>query len=268
MSKILIGLLSAHHPSRWGYRDRARQNFLKDSPLDHVFVLGHTPENWPYPIKDDELLADCPDEKEYMPLKNQALFRYALDRGYDYCFRCCDDTWVHVDRLIKAGLEPFDYAGQVPCKFSLGGTFKVWMRYLDYMHGGCGIWLSRKAMEMLVADKWKGPDWVKTMPERIDVGMGIMYSRFETFWDDHWIGEVLKGNLDWNDPLRANPVTAYLANGINVFEDDMLFYNDEPMRAISIHDPGVHKPNAQDMDDLMEQFKKMNRDFVVTGVEK
>lgn len=269
-SRILLGLLSAHHPSRWAYRRGARQAFLKDCPLDHIYILGRPPvDDWPYAREKDEIWVDCDDRKEWMVLKNQALFRYALDNGYDYCFRACDDTFLFPDRIISAGLEPFDYAGQCPCKFSLGGTFKVWMAYLDYMHGGCGIWLSRKAMEMLVADDWKGPDHVQTMPERFNIGLGIMYERFEKYWDDHWIGEVLKGNLSWDDPIRMQPVQAYTRNGIRVYEDDMLFYNDEPMRAISIHDPGVHKPNAQMMDDIKKQFVQLNMEMMnVVGISK
>ena len=238
-SKILMGFISAHHPSRWHYRAILREKCLKDSPLDYVFVLGNDP--YRTPMEDNTLYVDCDDRKEFMVLKNQALFRYALENGYDYCFRACDDTWVFPDKLMKAGLEPFDYGGMMPCKINLGGTFKIWMSYMDYMHGGCGIWLSRKSMEMLVADEWKGPDWVSTMPEVLNVGLGMKLARPKVYWDDHWIGEVLKGNLAWDDPKRANPMQAYADNGIRVMEDDMVFYNDDHTRPIAIHDPGTVK---------------------------
>ena len=260
MQKVMIGFLSAHHPSRWGYRMRAREQFLKNSPIPHVFVLGNPgkPEKGEESFS-DTLFVDCPDEKEYMVLKNQALFRYALNAGYDYCFRACDDTWIFPDRILKADLWEFDYAGQMPCKFSLGGTFKVWMRYFDYMHGGCGIWLSRKAMEMLVDDPWPGPNFTDSMPEKLDVGMGLKLDRPSIYWDDHWIGEVLKGNLAWDDPLRLNPVEAYASNGISIYEDDLMFMNDDPDRPLSIHDPGVRKATPEHILRHVRQWKGIAR---------
>lgn len=258
MSKILLGILTAHHPSRWWYRTAARQNYLKGSELDHLFVFGRAPvSDWPVEQQEDELWADCDDRKEFMVYKNQALFRYALDHGYDYCLRACDDTFLFPDRIVKAGLEPFDYSGQMPCKFSLGGTFKVWMGGpYSYMHGGAGIWLSRKAMQMLVDDRLDSIEC--DMPEKVDVGMGLITVGHKIWWDDLWIGEVLKGRLPWDSPLRANPVEAYHRNGITVFEDEMMFDNSDPMRPIAIHDPGVHKINSKEMDELVEQVKKRN----------
>lgn len=237
MSRILIGIISAHHPSRWHYRSIQREQCLKDSPLPYLYVMGGEPSSFSL-REPNTLYADCPDDVENMVLKDQALFRYALDNEVDYCFRCCDDTWLFPDRLAKANLEQFDYAGQVSCKINLGGTFKIWMKYFDYMHGGCGIWLSKKSMDMLVADEWKGPRWTDTMPELLNVGLGMTMPRPKAYYDDHWIGEVLKGNLSWDDPARANPVSAYANNGIAVLEDEMVFFNDDPSRPISIHDPG------------------------------
>jgi hypothetical protein len=250
--KILIAILTAHHQSRAPYRQRARETYLKGSSLDYRFVYG-TPENGKQP-EEDELFFPVDDRKEYMALKNQAVFQWALDKGYDFCFRCCDDTWVFPDRVAKAGLEAFDYAGQVPCKLSLGGTFKIWMRYFDYMHGGCGIWLSRKAMERIVKAEWKGPE--HDIPKRVDVGLGFMADTSPINWDDKWIGEVLKGEVAWDDPIRNSPLDAYTAQGISVFEDDLLFQNDDPLLPISIHDPGVLKVQGDQFKTLKEQVLK------------
>lgn len=257
MAKILLGLLSAHHPSRWGYRARAREQFLKNSPLPHVFVLGNpfSPNMEENDTHKDILFAKCDDRKESMVLKNQALFRYALENGFDYCFRACDDTWIFPERILKAGFEEFDYAGQMPCKFSLGGTFKIWMRYFDYMHGGTGIWLSRKSMEMLVKDEWD-PNRLLSWPSLLDVGMGLMLSRPPVYWDDHWIGEVLKGNLPFDSPRREHPAIAYAENGISIYEDDLMFYNDDYDRPVSVHDPGVRKPQSWQAVAIMERIKE------------
>ena len=231
--RILIGIISAQHISRMPYVDRMRQH-LKGSPLDYKFVFGGDD------VVDagDFLIVPCDDTRPYMVLKNQFLFKYALDNDYDFCFRVCDDTLVFPDRLQEAHLEQYDYAGNMTAKIQ-AGPVKIPMRYLDYMNGGCGIWLSRKAMEMLVADEWKGP--IRKFPDNLDMGFGLHLNMEPWDWDDRWIGEVLKGNLAWDDPLRSNAFEAYVANGINVYENDLLFFNDDPGFPVSIHDPGREK---------------------------
>src|ERR1700688_1176287 len=156
--RILLGFLSAYHPSRWHRRQILREQCLKNSPLPGKFVLGDEPfpgDRERCGIPDDEILhAPGSDHKKFLHLKDVALFKYALSEGFDYCLRGCDDTWVFPDRIVKAGLEAFDYAGAFTCRFKLGGVFDVPFLRLGYAHGGCGIWLSRKAMQMVVDFQW------------------------------------------------------------------------------------------------------------------
>jgi hypothetical protein len=256
-SSILLGIITAHHPSRWWYRTGARNTFLHGSKLDHVYVFGNPPvPDWPVKREEDEMWVDCDDRKEFMYYKVQALCRYALDAGYQFLFRCCDDTAIYPDRLANAGLESFDYAGNMPCKFSLGGTFKTWFRVYDYMHGGCGIWLSRKAMQMIIDDKLESVEC--DMPAKIDVGFGLTTSGHRFWYDDFRIGEVLKGLLPWDSPVRDQPVLAYQKNGISVFEDEMLFFEDDNSRALAVHDPGVVKRNEDKFSSLQRQIRHRN----------
>jgi hypothetical protein len=257
-SNILLGIITAHHPSRWWYRVGARQTFLSSSALDHVYVFGRAPlPNWVAQPEPDELWVDCDDRKEWMYHKVQALCKYALDAGYSYLFRVCDDTQLFPDRIAKAGLESFDYAGQMPCKFSLGGTFKTWFRGgFDFMHGGTGIWLSRKAMQMIVDDRMDS--CVCDMPAQVDVGFGLTTAGHKVWWDDLRVGEVLKGMLPWDSPVRNEPVLAYQRNGIQVFEDSDLFYESDPSRPLAIHDPGVSKNNGGRLDGLKRQIRHRN----------
>jgi hypothetical protein len=267
-SKILLGFLSAYHPSRWHRRQILLEQCLKNSPIPYKFVFGDEP----YPgdrercgIPDDVLLhAPGSDLKKYLHLKNYALFDYALSNDFDFCLRCCDDCWVYPERIAKAGLEIFDYAGHFPCKFKLGGTFSIPFRYMNYAHGGCGVWFSRKAMRMILDTEWD-EHYLDSWPEKIDVGFGVQFPKPSWLWDDHFFGEVLQGNLAYDDPMREQPWEAYTANGISVFEDEMLFLNDEPQRPLTIHDPGVHKPNEHTMDELVEQLRKQNVTAAQTG---
>ena len=112
-------------------------------------------------------------------------------------------------------------------------------------------------MKMIVEAEWR-EDYFAAWPNELDIGFGLTLPAPTWLWDDFWLGEVLKGNLAWDDPLRQNPLEAYRANGISLFEDEMLFVNDDPERALSIHDPGRAKRNDGRFDDLMKQIKQRN----------
>lgn len=88
----------------------------------------------------------------------RAVCQNMVDGGYDLMFRPDDDTYVRVDRMVRQGMElTSDYAGIEQAGFIIGGP---------------GIWLTRKACEILAhADV---PD-------------------YHTEWrDDAWIGDVLR----------------------------------------------------------------------------
>jgi len=229
--KVLIGLITAHHASRAPHVAAQRER-MKNSPLDYKFVYGDSssqqekiePRN-PLP---DELFFNVDDTKAYMVLKNKALFRWALDNGYDYVFRACDDTIVYPERLVAHidTLAKHDYAGTMCGYGKMAETGEIFvLRYLDYMHGGVGIWLSRKAMEMLLTDDWKGP-WSSPYSKQIELTPGSFFEgSWHVYWDDLWIGEVLKGNLNYNDPRRNNVYANYL---VSVYDAPQLFASNKP----------------------------------------
>lgn len=234
--RILIAFISAHHPSRWPYvaDQRAR---MKNSPVDYKFVYGdvNTQEGATQrtPLS-DELFCSVDDTKAYMVLKDKALFHWALLKGYDFIFRACDDSVVYPERLLSHldTLKRYDYAGTM-CGYGKlldqEGREQIFtLRYLDYMHGGVGIWLSRKAMEMLLADNWKGP-FSSPYPNNIEIVPGQYFKGgWNIYWDDLWIGEVLKGNLNYNDPKRNFIYENYL---VNVLDDPTLFASNTPFDA-------------------------------------
>ena len=267
---IVAAILTAHHPSRWHYRQIARAQFLVGSPIPYKFVFGDAvrERDWDNTgVRQDEVLhSPGSDAKKFLHLKDQAACRWALDSGASFLWRAMDDTWWWPERILKAGLEAFSYAGNFPCKLSLGGTFKTTMRYFDFFHGGCGIWLDRKAMEMIVAATWR-EDYFALWPKQLDIGFGLSLPTPDYLWDDFWLGEVLKGEIAWDDPLRRNPLDAYNATGISLFEDSDLFVNDDVNRPLSIHDPGVPKKNDKRFDELMQQIKAKNIAVVRTGHE-
>jgi hypothetical protein len=227
--RILIGFLTAHHASR-AVHVTAQREWMKNSPIDYKFVYGtaasnNMPNREPLP---DELFFDVNDTKAYLVLKNKALFKWALEQGYDYVFRACDDSVVYPERLLQHVelLAQHDYAGTFCGYGKLPGYGIFALRYLDYCHGGVGIWLSRKAMAMLLADDWKGPfsspltRYVELTPD----GEPFKGS-WHIYWDDLWIGEVLKGNLNYSDPRRNAIYQNYL---VHVLDAPALFASNKP----------------------------------------
>lgn len=88
----------------------------------------------------------CDDSFVSLPEKNRRICQYALDNGYDRLFRCDDDTWCDVALMVRLALEheDKDYAGS-DC-----GGFAI---------GGAGIWLSRRAMQIVADGTWDAGEW-------------------------------------------------------------------------------------------------------------
>jgi hypothetical protein len=229
--KILIGFLSAHHNSR-AVHVHAQRARMKNSPIDYKFVFGNPltqtePCMNRYPLKDELRFDNVDDRKEFLVDKDKALFKYALDNGYDFCFRACDDTIVYPERILQnlELLAQHDYAGTMCGYGMLPGQGIFTLKYLDYMHGGVGIWLSKKAMEMLLADNWKGP-WSSPYSKQIELTPGYFFKgSWNIYWDDLWIGEVLKGNLNYNDPRRDAIYQNFL---VSVLDSPELFASNNP----------------------------------------
>jgi hypothetical protein len=234
-TRVLIGYITAHHASRIPHVQSQRAR-MANSPLDYKFIYGAAESQAvkvePRSPLSDELFFPVDDTKPFMVLKDKALFQWALDHGYEYVFRACDDSVVYPERIIWHFdyLKQHDYAGTMCGYGKIAGTKPgegiFVLRYLDYMHGGVGIWLSRKAMEMLIADDWKGP-YSSPYSNQIELTPGSFFkgSWGHAYWDDHWIGEVLKGNLNYNDPRRNNIYYNYL---VNVYDNPELFASNNP----------------------------------------
>jgi hypothetical protein len=92
--------------------------------------------------------------------------KWVLAHDYTHVYKCDDDSWVHIPRLLASGFEKYDYmGGSRTTNFDLahGGG-------LPFGQGGAGYWLSRKAMQHVAdsaEDFWK---W----QECEDIGVGIL----------------------------------------------------------------------------------------------
>jgi len=224
---VVIMAITAHHSSRTSYQQEFRER-MKDSPLPYFLVYGTAKSNdvcERLPLV-DELFFDVDDRREYMVLKDKALFQWAINNGYTHVFRCCDDTVLYPSRLNHwlPLLSQHDYAGTFCGHGNItdetGNSAIFAIRYMDYMHGGVGMLLSKKAMERLIADKWPGPD-VVPWPDMVEVMPNVWNSGYVKYWDDLWIGEVLKGHIRYGDRRRNNIYENY--GDILVYDDPNLF---------------------------------------------
>lgn len=89
----------------------------------------------------DTVYLDCPDDYWSLPLKTWTMVNWARGAGYTNIFKCDDDSYVHVPRLLASGWEKVDYSGRQ----TFGHTF-------IFAQGGAGYWLSARAMN-IVADE-------------------------------------------------------------------------------------------------------------------
>ena len=80
------------------------------------------------------------DEYEQLPIKVQAICRWAVEHDYDFMLKVDSDTFVWVDRILASGFEQHDYSGWTGGKAAAKD---------EYCSGGAGYFLSRRAMEVI-----------------------------------------------------------------------------------------------------------------------
>jgi hypothetical protein len=136
--KVLVAIQScAAHRDR---HEAQRNTWLADLPLDYRFFIGQSSI-----AAEDEEVLNCPDDYQSLAIKTKAMIRWALDRSYDYLFKCDTDTVVNPWGLICSGFRYYDYIGGYNADIVPFFTDKK----IEFASGGAGYWLSRKAMAVL-----------------------------------------------------------------------------------------------------------------------
>ncbi len=115
--------------------------------VDYKIFYG-SPSPLGFSAKPDEVLLEVPDDYGHLPEKTIAICQYALEHGYDYLFKCDDDTLVYVDRLVWELMSNrfVDYGG---------------FRHAHVCGGGPGYWLSRKAFSIVAEKGHLLNDWAE-----------------------------------------------------------------------------------------------------------
>jgi histo-blood group ABO system transferase len=139
MNRILIGALSGwKYPDR---RQRCQATWMADGKecgVESVFLLGCPTVPQPEMVGQHALACPCPDDYASLPQRTRSFCRWAIERDdWDYLFKCDDDTYVSIPRLIRYDMGGRDYVGA------------EWQPGAGYGSGGAGYFLSRKAATVI-----------------------------------------------------------------------------------------------------------------------
>jgi hypothetical protein len=127
--RVLIAVMTCARDRSFVHRE-----LLCGHGADVRFFLGQGNEN----PAEDEVIVGEPDDYYSLPHKVRAAFRWALEQGYDYIFKCDYDTWVDVPALLASGFEGHEYIGLMGDEGEGGGLAHC-------PSGGVGYWLSARA---------------------------------------------------------------------------------------------------------------------------
>ena len=138
------------------------------------FFYGTVP-GFKYQPLDDEVVLPVPDDYAHLPKKTMAICKWSLQNGFDYILKVDDDTYVYPDRAaVEVQSQSIDFAGHIN-----GGACS----------GGCGYYLSRRAMEAVVRNPINS-HWA----EDVTVGMIMKAAHIAPIelpmhipgYSDHW----------------------------------------------------------------------------------
>jgi hypothetical protein len=153
--RMIIGVLTAakHEARRAAVRNTWGRDAAAHLECDLVFLIGD-PTLDRARREGDVLYLPCPDDYDSLPQKTRKFCIWALEQpDWQYLFKCDDDTYVHVERLLAVREWPTAIVGG---KHTDDGHF----------HGGAGYTINRPAAqaiaEHLTAAKgledWKARD--------------------------------------------------------------------------------------------------------------
>jgi hypothetical protein len=109
--KLLFGVLSCHkHAARREACLATWANVNGRDDVDLVFILGSGQNS--QPVREGCLLhCPCPDDYDSLSLKIRWFCLWAITNyTFEFLFKCDDDTYVHVERLLHCD-TPGDYVG-------------------------------------------------------------------------------------------------------------------------------------------------------------
>jgi hypothetical protein len=121
-----------------------RDTWLKDLCVtEKKFFIGSAGAG---PFEDEVFLGiDVDDSYEALSLKTQAMCRWALERDFDWMFKCDTDTVLNPWEFVFSWNHE-DYLGGENSDVNVKGFAPG---RIEFCSGGAGYWLSRKALTIV-----------------------------------------------------------------------------------------------------------------------
>lgn len=193
--KILVAVKSYQEMWSRGAHDKIRESWGRLFPwratenvdMDLRFFLGGAPI---YPLKDDEIHLWTYDHYNGLSAKGNAIFRWAVDKIYDYVVLVDTDTFINPIELSKLPWGYFDYAGEI-LPFGSRGSFAF---------GGCGLAVSYDAMNIVLNNE------ITHNMDDINIG-NILLRRPQP--DVRVLPRVWDRRIGWHFPKNTYAVSKY-----------------------------------------------------------
>src|SRR5216684_910675 len=162
-----------------------------------------------------EVFLDCPDGYKERKQKMLAIFRWALEHGYEYVWKIDDDVYLRPERLLA--VKPFDYCGMtVDLNYYDDGVFVTRLRAaLGGIYG-----LSKRSLECLTAPDTRSDfvlfedGWVSLqlkhfgiVPEPINHLVGYTHVKGEDIKNLFYCGKI----ADIKNTLPPTPLNNVIA---------------------------------------------------------
>lgn len=133
MARVIIGVLTAagYETRRHAVRTTWGRDVLSRDDCEMLFLIGDPFAAAPR-LEGDTLFLPCPDDYDSLPQKTRWFCKWALERtDWHYLFKCDDDTYVHIGRLLEQQWDAPVVGGQHTDEY--------------HFHGGAGYVISRAA---------------------------------------------------------------------------------------------------------------------------
>jgi hypothetical protein len=155
-----------------------------------LFIVGSTDIQVPT-CGGDTLYVPCTDDYAHLPQKTFWMAHWAEQQGFDFLFKCDDDTFVHISRLMAV------------CKESKGLDYRGRMLARRYASGGAGYLLSSPSIMYIASARHLS---TATGAEDVLVGEHLAQCNVRLF-DDHRFEPWGNSVPDvWNDRVTGHYV--------------------------------------------------------------
>jgi len=142
--KIFVAICSCNKEKNVKLRDACRKTWLSDIPtnIEYKFFVGSGYDN--IDENADVINLNVDDDYWGLPGKVAAIYKWVEDNiDYDYVFKCDDDTYVVLERLVELTINNHDF---------IGNEF-LYDEKKKFASGGAGYFISKKIMPKILKEK-------------------------------------------------------------------------------------------------------------------